>query len=108
MVSHDDRDDSAARRPAVRYSATVRSGTRAQALKAVADLDLDRLPDVRGKIRVLLSPADIQPLLERGLELQLHAVLPVAPLDASFVMSDERAQAWLEKQLKGVRRKGGA
>ncbi len=95
----------------VRFEATLGSASRAKAVAAAATLDLDRLPDAKGQIRLLLSPDDARRLLEQGFEVHLMAAVPVAPLAKERVMSDTRAKAWLEEQVKGLPRatpgKGG-
>ena len=47
-----------AKEPQVRFEATVHSKSRAAAAKMVADLDLDRVPDPKGPIRVLVNAED--------------------------------------------------
>ena len=90
----------------VKFLATTGTRSRRRALSVAGQLGLDRLPDVSGELRLLLSPENARQLLERGFEVQLLAAIPVAPLDKSLIMSDARARAWLEKQLKGTARGG--
>ena len=92
--------------PAHRFEATLDPATRARSLETVEDLALDRLPDVDGKVRLLLSPEHARELLSRGFEVHLLGTIPVAPLDPSLVMTDKQSKAWLEAQLKGIPRKG--
>ena len=91
----------------VRFEATLGSTPHAKALDAAAALDLDRLPDDKGKVKLLLTPDDARRLLEQGFEVHLTAAVPVAPLDPALVMPEDEAKSWLDQQLKGVRRKGG-
>jgi hypothetical protein len=91
----------------VRFEATLGSAPYAKAVKAAAEFDLDRLPDARGKVTLLLSPDDARRLLEYGFEVHLTAAIPVGPLDQRLVMTDEQAKRSLERQLKGIPRKGG-
>ena len=93
--------------PTVRFEATLGATSHAKALAAAAALDLDRLPDADGKVKLLLTPDDARRLLEQGFEVHLTAAVPVAPLDPSLVMPDDEAKAWLDQQLKGLRKKGG-
>ena len=88
---------------AVRYEATVHSPSAAAPLDAVADL-LDRVPDVEGTVRLLISAQEAEQLVSRGYEVRLQAAVPVAPLDPSLVMSDEQAAGWLEERLDGIDR----
>ena len=91
----------------VRFEATLGTTPHARALAAAAALDLDRLPDANGKVKLLLSTDDARRLLEQGFEVHLTAAVPVAPLAESLVMSDADSATWLEDQVKGIRQKGG-
>jgi hypothetical protein len=91
----------------VRFEATLGATPHAKALAAAAALDLDRLPDIDGKVKLLVTADDARRLLEAGFEVHLTAAVPVAPLDAALVMPDSEAQNWLDQQLKSVRRRGG-
>jgi len=89
---------------ALRFEASLGTLPRAKALAAAAELDLDRLPDFGGKVRLLLTPADAKRLLDLGIEVHLLKALPVKPFDAKRVMSDDQAKRWLDEQLRGVPR----
>lgn len=91
---------------AIRFEATLGPASQARALAVSADLALDRLPDVKGKVRLLLSPDDARRLLEQGFEVHLLAAIPVAPIAEALVMSDRQSQDWLEARLKGIPREG--
>jgi len=93
--------------PTVRFEATLGATPYAKAIIAAAALDLDRLPDSKGKVKLLVSADDARRLLEQGFEVHLTAAVPVAPLAQNLVMSDAQATNWLEQQVKGIRRKGG-
>jgi hypothetical protein len=79
---------------------------RGKAVLAAAELDLDRLPDANGKVKLLLTADDARRLLEQGYEVHLTAAIPVAPLDQKRVMTDDQAQRWLEQQVKGIPKRG--
>jgi hypothetical protein len=98
------RQGEGAGRAAYRFEATVHPGDRAKDLERVADLDLDRIPDPDGQVRLLLTVDDSVRLLEDGYEVRLHRVLPVRPLEQELVESDEAARAWLEERMKGLDR----
>ena len=91
-----------------RLSATLLARDRGKALLAVTELGLDRVPDVKGKIRLLLWPEELRLLLARGFEVQLHRAIPVSPLDPKLIRTDKEVQDDLERRLRGTRRKGGA
>lgn len=92
------------RSTAVRFEATLGAASHAKAAKAAATLDLDRLPDAKGEVQLLLSADDARRLLEQGFEVHLKAAIPVAPLAKERVMTDAQAKGWLEEQVKGLPR----
>lgn len=92
---------------AVRFEATLGAAPHAKAVSTAAALDLDRLPDAKGKVKLLVSADDARRLLEQGFEVHLTAAIPVAPLAKDLIMSDAQAKSWLEQQVKGIPRKGG-
>lgn len=96
-----------AEKPELRFEATLGPLPRGRAIAAAAALDLDRLPDVNGKVRLLISPADAQRLLDQGLEVRLMAAVPVKPLDPTLIMTDAQSKRLLEAQVKSLRRKAG-
>jgi hypothetical protein len=84
----------------IRFEATVHAGERAEAdLARVADVDVDRVPDPGGEIRVLVDAAECVRLLEQGFEVRLHRALPVRPLDSQLMMDDNGVQAWFEERI---------
>jgi hypothetical protein len=89
----------------LRFEAILGPLPRGKAIAAAAELALDRLPDVSGRVRLLISPADAQRLLDRGFEVRLIAAVPVKPLDAKLVMTNEQSKELLEAQVKGLPRK---
>lgn len=91
----------------VRFEATLGPTAHHKAELAAAELDLDRLPDAHGKVKLLLTSDDARRLLERGYEVHLTAAIPVAPLDRKLVMTNQEAKRWLEQQVKGIPKKGG-
>ena len=88
----------------VRFEATLGAAPHAKAVKAASALDLDRLPDAKGEVMLLLSPDDARRLLEQGFEVHLKAAVPVAPLAKERVLSDAQATRWLEEQVKSLPR----
>jgi hypothetical protein len=95
-------------RPSYRFTAVVTKPARREAMRVVSELGLDRLPDRGGKIHLLITADDARRLLERGVQVELLSVTPVAPLNPSLVFTDEAARADLARRLKGVPREGGA
>ncbi|MDQ3849903.1 MAG: hypothetical protein M3296_04720 [Actinomycetota bacterium] len=93
---------------AVRFEATVHPGAARRSLQEVADLDLDRVPDPKGGVRVLVTAQDATELLARGYEVLLVRALPVQPLDRGMVGDEDSADAWLEEQTRGIERHEGS
>jgi hypothetical protein len=91
----------------VRFEATLGPTPHRKAVLAASELDLDRLPDAQGKVKLLLTADDARRLLEQGYEVHLTAAIPVAPLDQKRIMTDEQAKRWFEQQVKGIPKKGG-
>lgn len=91
----------------VRFEATLGPTPYSKAVAAANALDLDRLPDVKGQVRLLVTADDARRLLESGFEVHLVAAARVGPLDPKLVMSDKDAAASLEARVKGIPREGG-
>jgi hypothetical protein len=93
--------------PKVRYEVILRAKAADRMdLRRVADLDLDRVPDPGGEVRLLVDMEEAARLVESGFEVTLVAAAPAGPLDPSLVMDDDAARAWLEERLRGVEREG--
>jgi hypothetical protein len=90
----------------VRFEATVHPGADEVALERVADLDLDRVPDPEGGVRVLVTAEDAARLVDRGYEVRLVRKHDVLPLERDAVVDDDRA--WLEERTKGIERRQGS
>jgi hypothetical protein len=95
-------------RRSYRFTAVVTKPARREAMRVVSELGLDRLPDRGGKIHLLITADDARRMLERGVQIELLSVNPVAPVNPSVVFTDEAARTDLERRLKGVPRAGGA
>ena len=87
-----------------RFEATVHPGVREAALSRVADLDLDRIPDPRGDIRVIITADELAELVHRGYEVRVERTVPIAPLDPQRIQSDDEAARWLEDRIAGIPR----
>ncbi|MDL5206061.1 hypothetical protein [Streptomyces sp. ALI-76-A] len=81
--------DAGGENPTVRFDATVHPGPANRDLLGVADLDLDRILDREGEVRVAASAEECRRLLESGYEVHLHAQVPVRPLPAELVEHDD-------------------
>ena len=87
-----------------RFEATILPGVQALSLARVADLDLDRIPDPEGEVRVLITAEDAERLLEQGFEVRLLRAHAVRPLDPELISDDADVQAWLDAQTAGIER----
>jgi hypothetical protein len=96
-------DDRAPAR-AVRFEATIHAGRKARSPDWIDRLDVDRVPDPKGRIRALLTADDCVRLLDQGFEIRLHHAHPVRPLDPSLIQTDESVRRWLDERLQGIAR----
>jgi hypothetical protein len=91
-------------REGLRFEATVHPGDADVPLGRVADLDLDRVPDPQGGVRLLVTTDEIVALLERGYEVRLHRVVRAEPLSPQLRIDKDAAVAWLEERVKDIPR----
>lgn len=87
-----------------RFEATVHPGVQDAALSRVADLDLDRIPDAQGAVRVIITADELGELVRRGYEVRVVRTVPIAPLDPERIQSDDDAARWLEERIAGIPR----
>jgi hypothetical protein len=100
-------DEHEADRRNARFEATIHPGDKQLALEAVADLDLDRIPDPEGGVRVMVTAEQAVELVQRGYEVHLLRAHLISPLDPSLVPDDESVREWLEQQVRGIERQEG-
>lgn len=86
----------------LRFEATVHPAAEltTDVAQLAADLDLDRVPDQAGDVRVLIDLDEVVRLLDQGVHVHLQGAVPVRPLDSELIMSDDPARAWLEEQIR--------
>lgn len=104
MATTSGKDTAAGASHALRFEATVQQGDRERALARVADLDLDRVPDPRGEVRLLIDADELAALLDDGYEVRLFRTVRPEPLGADLVVSDDEAVRWLEERVQGIPR----
>jgi hypothetical protein len=92
---------------APRFEATIHPGDADVPLGRVADLDLDRVPDPQGGVRLLVTIDEVVALLERGYEVRLHRLAHAEPLGPELRGDDDAAIAWLEERVRGIPREEG-
>ena len=104
MARRSKRDGEPGRPEGDRFEATVHPGERDVALAQVADLDLDRIPDPQGGVRVVVTADELAELVRRGYEVRVYRNIPMAPLRPDLIETDEGAQRWLEERVAGIPR----
>ena len=90
----------------VRFEATVHRGAAAGdevTLTQVDDLDLDRIPDPEGGVRLLVDLDEVTRLVEAGFEVRLQRALPRRPLDPALLADDDTTRAWLAERIRPIR-----
>ena len=92
----------------LRFEATIHQGQRERALARVADLDLDRVPDPHGDVRLIINSEELARLLEEGYEVRLYRTVRPQPLSPDLVMDDDYAGQWLEDRVQGIPREEGS
>jgi hypothetical protein len=86
-----------------RFEATIHPGEAGEpGLDRVAELDLDRIPDPEDTVRVLVNLEDIAQLVQQGLEVRLHRVVPVQPLDPRLISGDDQVRAWFDERIRAT------
>ena len=83
----------------MRFEAAIFPGRKAKTKEWADDLDVDRVPDAKGRVRALISVEDCVRLLNRGLEVRLYRVHPHEPLDPALIVTDESFRQWLDQQV---------
>jgi hypothetical protein len=104
MARRSKRDDEPGRPEGARFEATVHPGERDVALAQVSDLDLDRIPDPQGGVRVVVTADELAELLERGFEVRVYRTIPLVPLNPDLIETDDAARKWLEEKVAGITR----
>jgi hypothetical protein len=87
----------------LRFEATVHAAD-ARDLDGVADLDLDRVPDPDGGVRVLVDLTGCARLVRAGFEVRLLRALPRRGIDPALVMDDDSARGWLDDRVRATGR----
>ena len=91
----------------MRFEATIYPGRKAKTKGWADDLDVDRVPDTRGRVRALITVEDLVRLLDRGLEVRLYRAHAYEPLDPAMIMTDSSFKSWLDEQVSNLKAKPG-
>src|SRR5215208_5393552 len=86
----------------MQFEATIYPGRKAKTKDWADDLDIDRVPDARGRVRALITVEDLVRLLDQGLEVRFHRAHPYGPLDPELIVPEESFQRWLDEQVKAL------
>lgn len=91
--------------PNVRFEGTVHATRSIKRKDWANSLDVDRVPDSKGRIKAILSIDDCVRLLAEGFELRLHRAQQIGPLDRSLIVTDKAFKKWIDGQLSGMKDK---
>src|SRR5215208_3752194 len=87
----------------MRFEATIYPGRRARTKDWADQLDIDRVPDAKGRVRALITIEDCVRLLDQGLEVRLYRAHPYGPLDPALVETDESFRRWLDERVTSLK-----
>ena len=108
-MGQDDNDHEAP--PDLRFEVTVHHGVAGTPMSHVADLDLDRVPDPEGGVRLLATAQECAVLVDEGYEVRLHRTVSAAPaasVDVAGDVGEDSVRRWLEERTRGVPRAEGS
>jgi hypothetical protein len=91
----------------MRFEATIYAGRKAKTKDWADDLDVDRVPDTKGRVRALITVEDLVRLLDRGLEVRLYRAHAYGPLDPALIVTEESFKRWLDEQVSHLKAKPG-
>ena len=91
----------------MRFEATIYPGRKAKTKNWADDLDVDRVPDAKGRVRALITVEDLVRLLDQGLEVRLYRAHPYEPLDPALILPEESFQRWLDERVNALKKKPG-
>jgi hypothetical protein len=91
----------------MRFEATIYPGRKAKTKDWADDLDVDRVPDTRGRVRALITVEDLVRLLDQGLEVRLYRAHAYEPLDPALIVTDRVFKRWLDEQVSTLKANPG-
>jgi hypothetical protein len=91
----------------MRFEATIYPGRKAKTKNWADDLDVDRVPDAKGRVRALITVDDLVRLLDQGLEVRLYRAYSYGPLDPALIVPEESFQRWLDERVNALKEKPG-
>jgi hypothetical protein len=91
----------------MRFEATIYPGHKAKTKDWADALDIDRVPDTKGRVRALITVEDLVRLLDQGLEVRLYRAHAYEPLDPALIVTDMSFKRWLDEQVSNLKAKPG-
>jgi hypothetical protein len=87
----------------MRFEATIYPALGEKNANWADDLNIDRVPDAKGRIRALVTVDDLVKRLNRGLEVHLFRAHPAEPLDPALIMTDAALKSWLDAKVTALK-----
>jgi hypothetical protein len=91
----------------MRFEATIHPGRKAKTKDWADDLEVDRVPDGKSRVRALITVEDLVRLLDRGLEVRLYRAHAYEPLDPALIVTEESFKRWLDEQVNNLKANPG-
>ena len=91
----------------MRFEATIYPGRKAKTKDWADDLDVDRVPDIKGRVRALITVEDLVRLLDQGLEVRLYRAHAHEPLDPALIVTDKSFKRWLDERVSTLKANPG-
>jgi hypothetical protein len=106
-VDAEERQDRNAALLKMRFEATIYPGRKVKTKDWADDLEVDRVPDARGRVRALITVEDLVRLLDRGLEVRLYRAHAYGSLDPALIVPEESFTRWLDERVNTLKAKPG-
>ena len=91
----------------MRFEATIYPGRKVKTKDWADNLDVDRVPDTKGRVRALITVEDLLRLLDQGLEVRLYRAHAYEPLDPALIVTEKSFKRWLDEQVSNLKAKPG-
>ncbi|MBK9316808.1 MAG: hypothetical protein IPM55_21560 [Acidobacteria bacterium] len=91
----------------MRFEATIYPGRKAKTKDWADDLNVDRVPDAKGRVRALITIEDLVRLLDQGVEVRLYRAHAYEPLDPALIVTDRSFKRWLDEQVRTLKANPG-
>jgi len=93
------RQDRSAALLKMRFQATIYPGQKAKTKDWADDLDVDRVPDTKGRVHALITVEDLVRLLGQGLEVRLYRAHAYEPVDPALIATEKEFKSWLDERI---------